>query len=37
MTKLAIKNNISIEYAKDEIFQILNNEFNAENIMTSTQ
>ena len=37
MTKLAIKNNISIEYAKDEIFHILNNDFNAENIMTITQ
>lgn len=37
MTKLAIKNNISIEYAKNEIFHILNSDFNAENIMTNTQ
>jgi hypothetical protein len=37
MTKLAIENNMSIEYVKNEIFNILKNDFNAENIMTITQ
>jgi hypothetical protein len=37
MTKLATKNNISLEYAKNEIFHILNTDFNAENNLKEIQ